>query len=70
MLEVGKYENSSVLSIVLPTITNLVNASLSTGIFPDRLKRALVTPRLKKTGLDTNTFSNYSLKYPVYQQGH
>lgn len=52
-------KNNSVLPIMLPTITDLMNASLSTGIFPNRLKRALVTPRLKKTGLDTNTFSNY-----------
>lgn len=54
-------KNTSVLPIELPTITDQVNASLSSGIFPERLKRALVTPRLKKTGLDTNAFSNYRL---------
>lgn len=54
-------KNSSVLPIELPTITDQVNASLSSGIFPERLKRALVTLRLKKTGLDTNAFSNYRL---------
>lgn len=52
-------KNSFVLPIVLLTITDMVNASLSTGISPDRLKYALVTPPLKKTKLDTNTFSNY-----------
>lgn len=54
-------KNSSVLPIELPNITDQVNASLSSGIFPERLKRALVTLRLKKTGLDTNAFSNYRL---------
>lgn len=45
--------------LVLPTITELVNTSLSTSIFPYKLKRGLVTQRLKKTGLDTNIFSYY-----------
>lgn len=49
-------KNSSIFPIVLPIITDLMNASVSTGIFPDKLKRAYVTPRLKKTGLDTNIF--------------
>ncbi|XP_056001997.1 uncharacterized protein LOC130049040 [Ostrea edulis] len=52
-------KNSTVLSVVLPTITELVNTSLSTGVFPNELKRALVTPRLKKPGFDMRTFSNY-----------
>ncbi|XP_055998829.1 uncharacterized protein LOC130047548 [Ostrea edulis] len=52
-------KNSIVLSVVLPTITELVSKSLSTGVFPNELKRALVTPRLKKPGLDMRTFSNY-----------
>ena len=52
-------KNSSILSVVLPTITELVNTSLSTGVFPNNLKRALVTPRLKKPGLDISVLGNY-----------
>uniref|UniRef100_A0A8W8MRU8 Reverse transcriptase domain-containing protein n=1 Tax=Magallana gigas TaxID=29159 RepID=A0A8W8MRU8_MAGGI len=58
-IRIALLKNSSVLPIELPTITDLVNASLSIEMFPDKLKRALVIPRLKKTGLDTNTFSYY-----------
>ena len=52
-------KNSSILSVVLPTITELVNTSLSTGVFPNDLKRALVTPRLKKPGHDISVLGNY-----------
>ncbi|XP_048735849.2 uncharacterized protein LOC125651324 [Ostrea edulis] len=51
-------KNSTVLSMMLLTITELENISLSTGVFPNELKRALVTPRLKKFRLDMRTFSN------------
>jgi hypothetical protein len=42
-----------------PTITKIVNLSLSTSIFPDDMKQALVTPLLKKTSLDKEILKNY-----------
>ena len=41
------------LNVVLPVITNVVNASLSTGHFPDVWKEAIVKPLLKKGAKDT-----------------
>ena len=40
-------------------ITFIVNASLSTGIVPPQFKQAIVTPFLKKPGLDTNDMKNF-----------
>jgi len=40
-------------------ITFIVNTSLSTGIVPHQLKQAIVTPLLKKPGLDTNDMKNF-----------
>lgn len=47
------------LHILLPFVTHLVNTSLSTGVFPTAYKTALVTPRLKKSGLDPTSPSSY-----------
>ena len=41
------------ISILLPIITKMVNLSLQTGAFPNEWKLALVTPLIKKPGLDT-----------------
>ena len=41
------------ISILLPLITKMVNLSLQTGVFPNEWKLALVTPLIKKPGLDT-----------------
>ena len=43
----------------IPALTRLINTSFETGIVPVALKKALVTPILKKPGLDVNTLSNY-----------
>ena len=40
------------LDILLPTITNIVNKSISENTMPNRFKSASVTPLLKKTSLD------------------
>ena len=37
-------------------VTRIVSVSLSTGTVPSELKQALVTPILKKQGLDANLF--------------
>ena len=46
------------LDTSLPLITKLVNLSLSSGVFPTNWKHALVTPLLKKAGLEL-TYKNY-----------
>ena len=43
------YEN---LDILLPTITKIINTSLTTGIVPRDLKTVIVKPLLKKLSLD------------------
>ena len=50
------YEN---LDILLPTITNIINTSLTTGIVPCDLKTAVVKPLLKKPSPDINLLKNY-----------
>ena len=42
------------LHALVPLVTKIVNVSLSTGTVPFGLKQALVTPTLKKQGLDAN----------------
>ena len=46
-------------SVLIPTITNIVNLSLSTGLFPDNFKSCSVHPLIKKPSLDKDTLSNY-----------
>ena len=47
------------LDCLLPSITNLINESMSTGIVPTKMKAALVTPLLKKPSLDKNVMENF-----------
>ena len=47
------------LPILLPTITNIVNLSLSSGVFPKQFKLSSVIPLLKKYNLDKEDLSNY-----------
>ena len=42
-----------------PVICHLVNVSLSSGTLPSSEKRAIITPVLKKNGVDKNILSNY-----------
>jgi hypothetical protein len=44
---------------LLPTITNIMNTSLSTGVVPQCFKHALVIPLLKKSNLDPENLKNY-----------
>jgi hypothetical protein len=43
----------------LPVITDIVNSSLSSGVVPSSFKSAVVTPLLKKPGLDPEALKNY-----------
>ena len=47
------------LDSILPYLTDLFNSSLASGIFPQCLKSAHVTPNLKKRCLDHNDLNNY-----------
>ena len=47
------------LPILLPTITNIINLSLYTGVFPNKFKISSVIPLLKKYNLDKENLSNY-----------
>ena len=43
----------------MPTIANIINLSLSTGLFLDNFKSCSVHPLIKKPNLDKETLSNY-----------
>lgn len=47
------------LPSLAPSIANIINLSLSSGVFPQDMKLALITPLLKKHGLDSDVLSNY-----------
>ena len=47
------------LDVMLPFLTRLCNASIQTGCLPTSQKIAMVTPRLKKSGLDPAATQNY-----------
>ena len=47
------------LNSIIPSHTDLFNSSLASGIFPQCFISALVTPILKKRGLDHNDLNNY-----------
>uniref|UniRef100_A0A8C6UJA3 Reverse transcriptase domain-containing protein n=1 Tax=Neogobius melanostomus TaxID=47308 RepID=A0A8C6UJA3_9GOBI len=42
-----------------PCITKMVNLSLSTGVFPNAFKHAIVEPLLKKAGLDSSDLNSF-----------
>ena len=47
------------LSAHLPTLTTMINMSLSTGVFPDECTACSVIPLLKKCNLDKEDLFNY-----------
>ncbi len=44
---------------LVPTITNIINGSLTSGVFPSSFKSALVRPLIKKPTLDPDILRNY-----------
>ncbi len=46
-------------SCFVPFITNVINVSFESGVFPDPLKEAIISPVIKKQNLDSNTLQNY-----------
>ena len=47
------------IDVLLPSITCLINCSLSTGVMPTQYKSAVVTPILKKDSLPLDILKNY-----------
>jgi len=45
--------------ILLPTITNIINLCICTGIFPDQFRNCSVHPHLNKSNLDKHDLGNY-----------
>jgi hypothetical protein len=48
-----------VLSALAPSIAKIANLSISSGQFPDTMKRGLITPLLKDDSLDRDVLANY-----------
>jgi len=48
-----------VIDVLLPYLTGMVNASVREGRLPSLQKHAVVTPLLKKSGLDPDELKNY-----------
>ena len=47
------------IDILVPVYTVIVNSSLESGVVPAAMKHAIVTPILKKSGIDLNCLTNY-----------
>ncbi|XP_072042751.1 uncharacterized protein [Amphiura filiformis] len=47
------------LPTMLPVITQIVNASLTSGVFPSRLKHSIIKPVIKKNTMDPNSLKSY-----------
>ncbi|XP_072023162.1 uncharacterized protein [Amphiura filiformis] len=43
----------------IPSITHIINVSLSSGIFPEPLGKAVISPIIKKSSLDHDELKNY-----------
>ena len=48
-----------VVDLLNPILLHIINISLQDGIFPDKLKHAIITPVVKNRNNDTESFSNY-----------
>ena len=53
------WSSHSCADIFAPVICHLANLSFREGVFPDRFKKAQVTPLIKKAGLDPEIPANY-----------
>jgi len=52
-------KHEEVLPSAVPALTKIINTSLSTGHVPSCFKEAVISPGLKKPGLDANELKNY-----------
>ena len=51
------------IDIIATPITSIMNQSLSTGVVPDDVKKAIIIPLIKKPILDADNIKNYSPFY-------
>ena len=49
------------MDILLPSLMQIINETLTTDVFPPDFKSAIVKPQLKKQNLDPNNLKNYRL---------
>ena len=47
------------LNLIVPPVTNIINVSLSQGVFPSSLKKAIIFPSLKKGNPDHEEYNSY-----------
>ena len=47
------------IALLAPSITHIIKSSITAGCFPTPWKHAMVSPLLKKSGLDESVPSNY-----------
>ena len=52
-------KDERILTVILPRLTRVINDSLHCSEIPERFKHALVTPRLKKSGMDSTSLKSY-----------
>ena len=52
-------KSKSICEMISPCLTNIINKSLTTGVFRDNIKKSLVTPILKES--DRCNLNNYRL---------
>src|SRR5688572_333990 len=53
------FSKKACIHLLAPIITLIINLSLSTGMFPQIFKHAIVTPPLKKHTSDKESLPNY-----------
>ena len=47
------------MDVLLPSLMQIINESLTVSVFPPDFKMAIVKPQLKKLNLDPNNLKNY-----------
>jgi hypothetical protein len=56
LLPIDLVKNDEMMTQLL---TKIINSSFATGVFPAKLKHAIITPVLKKIGLDNQQLANF-----------
>ena len=44
---------------LLPVITTIINTSMTTGVFPDSFKEAIIRPHIKKSNMNAEDYSSF-----------
>ena len=43
----------------MPILLHIINQSLTSGVFPDEMKKAVIKPTIKKAGADPDVMKNF-----------